>query len=159
MSRKPKAQQTGNRVEQDFNDAIDRLVNGAPRDKSLAKRAKDGSLKINKLAVATEAGHTRTTLDKYPKVVARIEAMGKEPVTTANDVIGRLREDNAKLREQRQAALDVAAAMLIRMRSMEKNTDAEVRKALRRAARPNPNKVVGPTAQVVRFPQDGDDAS
>ncbi|MTJ93601.1 MAG: hypothetical protein F8N36_12155 [Desulfovibrio sp.] len=158
MSRKAKEPAAIGRVEKDFLAAIERLVAGKPMNRDLAKRAKDGKLKINKATVAAEAGRSRVTLDRYENIVAQIETLGTEPITSADHVIARLREENAKLKQQRQAATDAMAAMLLRMRAMERSTDQEVRKALRRAARPQPNRIVGATGHVVAFPDGEDDA-
>lgn len=121
----------------------------------MIKRAKAGALRIDKLTVAAEAGRSRTTLYKYPKVIARIEALGKETATTAHDVIAALREDNRLLKRQRQEALDVMAATLLRMRGLERSADAAIRKAVRQAKRSNPNTMVG-TGKVITFPENAD---
>jgi len=135
-------------IEGEFMAAIDRLLRGAPESRDAIKRAKAGLLRIDKLTVAAEAGRSRTTLYKYPKVIARIEALGNGPATTAHDVIASLRKENRLLKRERQEALDVMAATLLRMRELERGTDAAIRKAVREAKRPNPNKMVG-TGKVV----------
>jgi hypothetical protein len=156
MPRNPKPLAENN-VEQDFNAAIDRLLDGRPTNRDLVKMAKAGKLKINKASVAAEAGRSRVTLDKYASIIARISAQETKPVTTARDVITRLRETNIEREQQKQAALDAMAAMLLRMRSLEKTTDIEISKALRIAARKDPNKVVG-VSNVVQL-RGGDDNS
>lgn len=137
-------------IEGEFMSAIDRLLLGAPRSKEALKRAKAGVLRIDKLTIAAEAGRSRTTLYKYPKVIARIEALRKGPATTAHDVIASLREQNRLLNRERQEAMDVMAATLLRMRELERNTDAAIRKAVREAKRHDPDKMLG-TGKVVRF--------
>lgn len=130
-------------IEGEFMAAIDRLLQGAPESRDSIKRAKAGGFRIDKLTVAAEAGRSRTTLYKYPKVIARIEALGKGPATTAHDVIASLREENRVLKRERQEALDVMAATLLRMRELERNTDKSIRKALREAKRSSPGKMIG----------------
>lgn len=83
-------------------------------------------------------------------MIARIEALGKGPATTAHDVIASLREENRLLKRQRQEAMDVMAATLLRMRELERSTDAAIRKAVREAKRPDPNMMVG-TGKVIAF--------
>lgn len=142
-------------IEGEFMSAIDRLIQGAPKSREALKRAKAGALRIDKLTVAAEAGRSRTTLYKYPKVIARIEALGKGPATTAHDVISSLREENRLLKRQRQEAMDVMAATLLRMRELERSTDAAIRKAVREAKRSDPNLMVG-TGKVIAFPGNTD---
>lgn len=137
-------------IEGEFMSAIDRLIQGTPKSREALKRAKAGALRIDKLTVAAEAGRSRTTLYKYPKVIARIEALGNGPATTAHDVIASLREENRLLKRQKQEAMDVMAATLLRMRELERTSDTAIRKAVREAKRHDPNKIVG-TGRVVPF--------
>ena len=128
-------------IEQDFLNAIDRLEVGAPLNPALAKRAKLGTLKVNVSAAAQEAGHSRTLIGhdgcKYPRVRARVIGL-KVPVTetqTAENVIRRLREENAELRKK-LALRDTENAVLIRrLRQLETTTQREIRKAKRNANR------------------------
>lgn len=143
-----------NAVEKGLMDAFDRLVAGTPNNTELQKKAKSGLLQIDKLSVALEAGRSRTTLYKYPKVVARIEALSAAPAATAHDVIAKLREENRDLKKRAQLALSAAAAMLLRMRNIEQTTKAEIRKAVRNAKRDDPMKVVG-VEKVIQFPGGG----
>ena len=147
-----------NVVEQGFMAAIDRLLQGMPENKALQKKAHQGSVQIDKRAVALEAGHSRTTLYKYPKVIARIDALAKGPATTAQDVIAGLRAENRAIRQERQQAIDYPAAILLRMRELERSTATAVRKAEREARRPDPLKVVG-VSNVVSLPGKTDGSS
>lgn len=135
-------------LEGEFMAAIDRLLQGTPESRGAIKRAKAGTLRIDKLTVAAEAGRSRTTLYKYPKVIARIEALSKGPATTAHDVIASLREENRVLKRQRQEAMDFMAATLLRMRELERSTDAAIRKAVRQAKQSDSNIMAG-TGRVV----------
>jgi hypothetical protein len=130
-------------TEREMMEAIDRLVAGSPRAAVLAERAAVGELRVDKKAVAIEAGRSRTTLYKYPRVVARIEALMNPPATTTKGVVAALREENAVLRDDRRKALDAAAAMLLRMRELERGTEAAIRRAERAARRGDPMRVVG----------------
>lgn len=47
------------------------------------------------------------------------------------------------------------AATLLRMRELDRSTDAAIRKAVREAKRPDPNKMVG-IGRVVSFPGNAD---
>lgn len=137
-------------IEGEFMSAIDRLIQGAPKSREALKRAKAGTLRIDKLTVAAEAGRSRTTLYKYPKVIARIEVLGKGTATTAHDIIASLREENRLLKRQRQEAMDAMVATLLCMRDLKRSTDAAIRKAVRESKRPDPNRMVG-TGKVVSF--------
>lgn len=135
--------------EQAFMDAVDRLLNGSPTNRGLATDAKAGRLKITKVTVALEAGHSRTKLYAYPRVLERIEALGGKPASTAHDIIVSLRSENSSLKQQRRQANDAAAAMLLRMRDTERRSGRDVERARREALRPNPNRIEG---KVVSFP-------
>jgi hypothetical protein len=95
-------------IEQDFLDALDRLLDGKPRNKRLKARAEKGTLRVNLANVALEAGHSRTLIAletgcRYPHVREMIkqEQNGHERLpTTLHEVIARLRADNAELRTQ-----------------------------------------------------------
>ena len=117
-------------IEGEFMSAIDRLIQGAPKSREALKRAKAGTLRIDKLTVAAEAGRSRTTLYKYPKVIARIEVLGKGTATTAHDIIASLREENRLLKRQRQEAMDAMVARCC-VCATSNGTDAAIRKAVR----------------------------
>jgi hypothetical protein len=93
-------------IEQDFLDAIDRLREGEPKNKQLKARNAKGTLKVNVANVALEAGHSRTLIAletgcRYPRVRELIKQAknGHDRLpTTLNEVIDRLRFDNAELR-------------------------------------------------------------
>jgi hypothetical protein len=134
------------RLEQDFLDALARLERGEPQNPELADKARRSQLKINVLAVAQEAGHSRTSLYKYPRVLVKLEQINSPAsvVKTAADLIANLRQENALLRAENKMVLTQMAAMLRRMRAMEKETNRKVRKAERQAKRnQNSNQIVG----------------
>lgn len=96
------------RVRDDFNDAIDRLERGKPRNTELRAAAKRGSLKINYSTVAKEAGRSRTLIAipgekcAYPEIRDRIENL-KKPVnnpTDSNETIKSLRAQVKELNEK-----------------------------------------------------------
>lgn len=133
-------------LEQDFLEALARLEGGEPQNSGLADSARRGKLKLNVSTVAQEAGHSRTSLYKYPRVLAKLEHLNSPAsvVKTAAQLIADLRQENALLRAEKKMALTQTAAMLRRLRDMEKEMDRKVRKAERHAKRnQNPNRVVG----------------
>ena len=95
-------------IEQDFLDAIDRLCEGAPKNKQLKARKAKGTLKVNVTNVALEAGHSRTLIAletgcRYPRVrelIKQAKTGHNRLPTTLNEVIARLRAENAELRVQ-----------------------------------------------------------
>lgn len=95
-------------IEQDFLAAIDRLQDGEPKNKQLKVRKAKGTLKVNVANVALEAGHSRTLIAletgcRYPRVrelIKQAKTGHNGPPTTLNEVIARLRADNAELRVQ-----------------------------------------------------------
>jgi len=140
--------------EQAFMDALDRLLHGVPTNRGLAIEAKAGRLKITKVTVAKEAGHSRTKLYGYPRVLERVEALGGKPASRAHDVITSLRAENAALKQQKHQATDAAAAMLLRMRELERQAVRDMNRVKREARRPDANRVVG---NIVHFPGAGDE--
>jgi hypothetical protein len=130
--------------ERDLHAAIDRLLANDPRNKDLVRVVREKSIvPINKLNVAKEAERSRTTLDKYPAVVARIEALSKLPATSTRDALEQLRTDKHRLDAERREAIDVSVAMLVKMRKLEDDAARAVAEAQRVAKRPDANRVVG----------------
>lgn len=110
-------------VEQELMNALARLQEGKPRNSELTKKAKLGTLKINASTVSLEAERSRTLIGhdgcQYPKVRAAILAL-KHPVVeprTAEDVIRRLREDNAQLRMKLKVRDTENANLQLRLKS------------------------------------------
>lgn len=130
--------------ERDLHAAIDRLLANDPRNKDLVRVVREKStVPINKLNVAKEANKSRTTLDKYPTVVARIEALSKPPAVSTRDALEQLRTEKHQVETERREAIDVAVAMLARMRKLEDDAARAVAEARRVAKRPDANKAVG----------------
>jgi IS5 family transposase len=124
------------RIERDFLAAIERLENKVPLRNSLKRFVSAGKLKINKSTVAREAGHSRTKIYDYPRVIEKISG-SREPTRTARtakDVITRLREDNAVLKQERNAALSALAGLTIRLHQERKEHERKVREIQRSAS-------------------------
>lgn len=136
-------------VERDLLAAIDRLEQGQPTHPELKKRARQGKLKLNKSTVALEAGHSRTMVYAFRTVTARmVEAdapLRASETVHAQDVITRLRQDNARLRQDKHAALSQLAAMALRMQQLVKEHAAQLRAVQRHTARQPraPHQVIG----------------
>ena len=116
-------------IEKDFLLAIERLELQTPRELVLQKSRRADELSVNESTVALEAGHSRTKVYDYPRVIARI-AEAQAPVrsgVTAQEVIARLREENALLRREKCAALSALAALTIRMQQDVKKHEKKVR--------------------------------
>lgn len=138
-------------IEQDFLDAIDRLREGEPKNKQLKARKAKGTLKVNVANVALEAGHSRTLIAmetgcRYPRVRELIKQAktGHEGLpTTLNEVIARLRADNAELRVQMNTH---KAAVLAHFNARDK---AEKEAARERAAASRLRKEIAESGKVV----------
>jgi hypothetical protein len=154
MLPEPKEFSAADPYEQAFMDALDRLLHGVPTNRGLAIDAKAGRLKITKVTVAKEAGRSRTKLYGNQRVLERIEALGGKPASTAHDIIASLRAENAVLKQQKRQAADATAAILLRMRELERQVVRDVNRAKREARRPDANRVVG---NIVRFPGGNDE--
>ena len=96
------------RITQDFLDAFERLKDGRPQHPELRAKINKGKIvKINILNVAKEAGRARGLIGKedcrYPEIrqliLAETDAAGIVP-KTRDDVIKKLRIENAELRVQ-----------------------------------------------------------
>lgn len=129
-------------VERDLHDALDRLVAGKPRNPKLKRKAAAGQLQISISAVAKEAGRARTLIAhekcQYPAIRARvIGAMHKDELVaprSASEVISRLRNEIADLRQKLAAALDGQTAHCLARRKAERDVES-VRAAHRRIER------------------------
>lgn len=138
-------------IEQDFLDAIDRLRDGEPKNKLLKARKARGTLKVNVANVALEAGHSRTLIAletgcRYPRVRELIKQAktGHDGLpTTLNEVIARLRADNAELRVQLGAH---KATVLAHFNAREK---AENEAARERAAASRLRREIAESGKVV----------
>jgi len=120
----------------------------------LVTQQRRGTLKVSKTNVAKEAGRSRTKLYECTKVLERIDALTRQPRSASNVKIANLRAQNDQLRKERQAAVDLAAALLLRMRSIERMADQTVR---RRRRQPQHEESNHRGAKVIRFPGGSDE--
>ena len=141
-------------IEQEFLDAFARLEAGQPRNPALARRAKLGTLQINCSTLALEARRSRTLIGhercRYPAVRAKVLAARQAVVEphTAEEVIRRLREDNACLRRDLRDARSTLAAMVRRITAAEHSAKRELRRARRDSQQSR--EMVQPALGVVR---------
>lgn len=96
-------------IEQDLLDALQRLVEGKPTQKTLKAKAKEGKLKINTSNVALEARRSRTLIAlencRYPKVreAVKLAQGGKKALpTTYTQLIANLRADLATVKAEKR---------------------------------------------------------
>jgi hypothetical protein len=118
----PKTGRQVDPIEQDFLDALQRLVDGKPEHKELKARANAGKLKINISNVALEAGRSRTLIAlkdcRYPAVreAVRLAQGGKKALpTTYTQLIANLRAEKAVLLAEKRL-LETALATHVRAR-------------------------------------------
>lgn len=112
-------------IERDFMEALQRLCDGVPREKSLQLLKARGRLKVSMSSVAMEARRSRTLIalesPKYPRVreLVRLAMDGRqgEP-RTSNDLIDKLREIVAALRtDLKRAEAQTTAHFIARERA------------------------------------------
>lgn len=124
--------------ERKFIEAIDRILAGKPLEKSLKAQVSAGkTLVLNLTNVAQEAGYARTYLyknrDTMASVWARIDAHANppSPAPTGQDIIRTLREQNARLRAERNLAIDAARrCMQETIRAREDSSGAKAKTRL-----------------------------
>lgn len=123
-------------VRRDFEEALDRLLDGKPNDKKLRELAAAKKLRITVASVALEAGRSRTLIGsdgcRFPDIRQRvIEASRGEnqPVTTVTRLVSSLRATNAELRGEIKALRSQQALMLVRIIEAER-TAAQATEAL-----------------------------
>lgn len=112
-------------IEQDLLDALQRLVEGKPTNKTLKVKAKEGRLKVNTSNVALEAGRSRTLIAledcRYPKVreAVKLAQGGKKTLpTTYTQLIANLRADLATVKaEKRLLEMTMADHVLARRKA------------------------------------------
>jgi hypothetical protein len=125
-------------IEQDFLDALQRLVDGKPEHKELKARAKAGKLKINTSNVALEAGRSRTLIAlkdcRYPAVreAVRLAQGGKKALpTTYTQLIANLRADKAVLLAEKRLLETALATHVLARRRAEVNARRDAAEAAR----------------------------
>ena len=126
-------------IERDFRDALQRLIEGRPQNKTLRARAKAGKLRLNASNVALEAGRSRTLIAlercRYPAVrEAIIEAQGKRRSTTPTtytQLIANLRADVATLKAERRLLEASIATHVLARRKAEVSARRDAAEAAR----------------------------
>lgn len=129
-------------IEQDFNEAIDRLLAGKPRDNHLRKLYEEDRLRITPTTVSREAKRSRTLIAmedcRLPNIRRRIEAVNALPqvigARTASAVIKDLREQVLSLRRELAAALEGQAEHFL-ARELAEREASKWRDAVKRQAR------------------------
>jgi len=122
-------------IEKDFMEALQRLRDGAPREKALRELKARGRLKINISTVAQEARRSRTLIAlescKYAKVREHVRLAMEGRTTdphTSNELIDKLRGDVAELRaELKKAEAETAAHFLARSRVEQEHQRLQAR--------------------------------
>lgn len=132
-------------IEQRLQDAIRRILEGAPLNEKLARRASCGKLSLNFATVALEAGVSRTLISlencAYPKIRARIESL-KSPKISLRETIDALVNEKTRLQETLiQQRLSLASLMSRLSKEKRKSMDTLIRKALVIDATPKPCKI------------------
>lgn len=125
-------------IEQDFRDALQRLMEGKPKNKELKASAKAGKLKINTSNVALEAGRSRTLIAledcRYPAVRQLIQDTtgGKKALpTTYTQLIANLRADKATLTAEKRLLETTMAGHVLARRKAEVNGRRDAAEAAR----------------------------
>lgn len=126
------------KIEKDYLDALERLVNNAPTHPKLKAKSMKGALKINVSTVALEAGRSRTSIAtqdcKFPDIRARIIEHMK-PVEKANnltDVINTLRSKHRDIHIENKKLWSENANLIREVSHLRKQLD-RAQKALKRA--------------------------
>jgi len=125
-------------IEQDFLEALQRLVEGKPTHKALKASAKAGKLRVNTVNVALEARRSRTliALDecRYPKVreAVKLAQGGKKALpTTYTQLIANLRADLATVKAEKRLLEETMAAHVLGRRRAEVNARRDAAEAAR----------------------------
>lgn len=141
-------------IEQDFLEALQRLAEGKPLNKTLKASAKAGKLKINAVSVALEAGRSRTLIAlencRYPKVreAVKLAQGGKKSLpTTYTQLIENLRADLATVKAERHLLQIKMADHVLARRKAEVNSKRDAAEASRL------RKLVVEYEKVVHLPQ------
>lgn len=125
-------------IENDFREALRRLVEGKPKNKKLKISAQKGKLKVNISNVALESGRSRTLIAlekcRYPKVRQEIlESQGgkKALPTTYTQLIANLRADIARLKSEKRLLEGTMANHVLARRKAEVNGRRDAAEAAR----------------------------
>lgn len=111
--------------------AADRILSGKPLNKDLRIRAAEGlKLVVNPTNLALEAGYARTYLYKNRADLQRVWDMveahsnPRGPIPLRDETVQALREQNAKLRAERNLAIDAARRCMQETMRTRDNTSA-----------------------------------
>lgn len=125
-------------IEQDFLDALQRLIEGKPTHKTLKTKAKSGTLKVNTSNVALEAGRSRTLIAledcRYPKVreaVKLAQGAKKALPATYTQLIASLRADLATVKAERHLLEMTMADHVLARRKAEVHARRDAAEAAR----------------------------
>jgi hypothetical protein len=127
-------------IDKDFLDALMRLQAGRPKNKDLATSAKKGTLRVNVISVAKEAGHSRTLIGhkacKYPSTRDFIIALKGDPdnPTRLQDVLTKKRVESVRLTRELKLAQTQNANLLSRILRLETDLGRADRENKRRRA-------------------------
>lgn len=134
----PETESKPDPIEQDFLDALQRLVEAKPEHKKLKASAKAGKLKINTSNVALEAGRSRTLIAleacRYPKVREAIKLAqgGKKALpTTYTQLIENLRATIAQLKAEKRLLEATMGAHVLARRKAEVTSRRDAAEAAR----------------------------
>lgn len=125
-------------IEQDLLDALQRLVEGKPTQKTLRTKAKEGKLKVNPSTVALEAGRSRTLIAledcRYPYVrqAVKLAQGGKTALpTTYTQLIASLRADLATFKAEKRLLETTMADHVLARRKAEVHSRRDAAEAAR----------------------------
>jgi len=140
---------TGKKLEQDFRNSLERLLQGKPTNEVNTELLRRGRLKITKASVAREAGHSRTTYVNHPDIAQYVaQAIDKKhPVLARAEqgLIRGLREENSLLRLEKAKLATRVANLVNHVARLEKQLERQSRHSVRRGERrtSTPLSVVG----------------
>ena len=140
---------TGERLEQEFRESLERLLQGKPTNEVNTELLRRGRLKITKASVAREAGHSRTTYVNHPDIAQYVaQAIDKKHPVLAraeHDLIRGLREENVLLRLEKAKLATRVANLVNHVARLEKQLERQSRHSVRRGERrtSTPLSVVG----------------
>jgi hypothetical protein len=121
-------------IEQRLQDAICRILEGAPLDEKLARKASRGKLSLNFVTVALEAGVSRTLIAledcAYPKIRAQIVSL-KSAKVSLQETIDALVNKQTRLQETiLQQRLSLASLMSRLSKKKRRSMDTLARKTI-----------------------------
>jgi hypothetical protein len=131
-------------AERDLHAAIDRIQDRMPKNRKLLAILKEtGSIALNKFNVALESGRSRTTLDKYPAILARIEALAKPATNSSKDALQSVRAQKAEAELLCRQLATTVASLLNREIKLERELKNAPRELRHVRDIPDPNRAIG----------------